>query len=169
MKFKFVLCLILCLSYVTFGMANKKGCEMIEKKCGDDWQMGPFVKMKKPVLSPTADSVFKCPILGREVKFEELNSYSPATAVKDGKVYLFYRGDTLGWKRPPVEGREWNSGPTCRLAMAYSADGMNFTRWHEPVLYPDKDFMEKYEWPAGLWDPMLIIIRWSRTGNSYCF
>lgn len=121
-----------------------------------EWAMGPFVKMKEPVLSPTPESEFECPILGDVVKFEALNAYNPAAAVKDGKVYLFYRGDTQSWKWPPVEGRPWNEGPTCRIAMAYSEDGRNFTRHRDPVLYPDKDFMEEYEWPAGLWDPRLI-------------
>jgi hypothetical protein len=56
----------------------------------EPWEMGPFVKREKSILSPTADSVFTCPILKKEVKWESQNVYNPAAVVRDGKVYLLY-------------------------------------------------------------------------------
>ena len=41
------------------------------KTTEDDWELGPFVKRKEPVLRPTPDSVFRCPIRGKEVRWEE--------------------------------------------------------------------------------------------------
>jgi beta-1,2-mannosidase len=55
--------------------------------------MGPFIKRPNPVLSPTADSRFQCPILGKEVRWEEQNAYNPAAVVRDCKVDLLYRAD----------------------------------------------------------------------------
>jgi predicted GH43/DUF377 family glycosyl hydrolase len=141
---------------IAAGLALFAAQTLAGKEDVPDWQMGPFVKCDQPVLSPTPESKFKCPILGTEVKFEEQNTYSPATVVREGKVYLFYRADTASWNWPPEKGRPWNAGPTCRLAMANSEDGRHFTRWPQPVLYPDDDFLKQYEWPAGLWDPRLI-------------
>jgi len=43
--------------------------------------------------APAPDSKFQCPVLGKEVRWEEQNVYNPATVVRDGKVYLLYRAD----------------------------------------------------------------------------
>lgn len=45
------------------------------------WEMGPFVKREEPILSPTADSTFTCPVLKKEVKWESQNVYNPAAVV----------------------------------------------------------------------------------------
>ncbi len=102
------------------------------------WDLGPFVKTKQPVFSPTPDSRFQCPILGKEVRWEEQNVYNPAAVVRDGKVYLLYRADD---KNP---GLKW--GRTCRIGLAASEGGVHFTRHPTPVLYPDNDEWKQYEW-----------------------
>jgi hypothetical protein len=56
----------------------------------DRWALGPFVKRKDPVLRPTPDSRFTCPVRGKEVRWEEQNIYNPAAVVRDGKVHLLY-------------------------------------------------------------------------------
>ncbi len=114
----------------------------------DDWTMGPFVKHPRPVLSPSAESRFTCPVLGHEVRWEAQNVYNPAAVVRDGKVYLFYRADD----RNP--GLKW--GRTCRIGMAWSADGTNFTRHPTPVLYPDNDEWKRYEWEGGCEDLHIV-------------
>jgi len=108
------------------------------------WEMGPFVKQRTPVLSPTPESRFQCPILGKEVRWEEQNVYTPAAVVRNGKVYLLYRADD---KNPDLK---W--GRTCRIGLAYSEDGINFTRHPTPVLYPDNDPWKKNEWEGGCED-----------------
>lgn len=112
------------------------------------WTMGPFVKHPLPVLSPNAASKFTCPALGQEVRWEEQNVYNPAAVVREGKVYLFYRADD---KNP---GLKW--GRTCRIGMAWSQDGTNFTRHPTPVLYPDNDEWKKYEWEGGCEDLHIV-------------
>ena len=112
------------------------------------WELGPFVKHPEPVLRPNPESVFKCPIMGKEVRWEELNTYNPAAVVKDGKVHLLYRADghnpECGW------------GRVCRIGLAVSDDGIHFTRRPEPVLYPDNDEFKKYEWAGGCEDLHVI-------------
>jgi len=113
-----------------------------------DWTIGPFVKQKEPILRPTPDSVFKCPVRGREVRWEERSVYAPAAVVRDGKVYLLYRADDfspdLGW------------GRTCRIGLAHSEDGVHFTRHPQPVVYPDNDEWKQYEWEGGCEDIHII-------------
>jgi predicted GH43/DUF377 family glycosyl hydrolase len=110
----------------------------------EPWELGPFVKHPEPVLKPTRDSVFKCPILGKEVRWEERNVYNPAVIVRNGGIHLLYRADdinpTLGW------------GRTCRIGLATSEDGIRFTRHPVPVLYPDNDAFKQSEWEGGCED-----------------
>lgn len=114
----------------------------------EPWALGPFVKHPEPVLLPTSDPVFSCPILGREVRWEEQNVYNPAAVVRNGKVHLLYRADdhnpALAW------------GRTCRIGMAWSEDGIHFTRHSEPVLYPDNDEFKQYEWEGGCEDLHIV-------------
>jgi len=124
--------------------SNVTGGGQTSPDAAGTWEMGPFVKRDKPVLSPTPDSKFQCPILGKEVRWEEQNVYNPAAVVKDGKVYLLYRADD---KNPDLK---W--GRTCRIGLASSDDGINFTRHPTPVLYPDNDEWKKYEWEGGCED-----------------
>lgn len=114
----------------------------------DGWDMGPFVKRKQPILRPTPDSRFQCPIRGKEVRWEEQNVYNPAAVVRNGKVYLLYRADD---RSPDLK---W--GRTCRIGLAHSADGINFTRHTKPVLYPDNDPWKQYEWVGGCEDLHII-------------
>ncbi len=114
----------------------------------DGWDLGPFVKRKEPVLRPTPDSVFRCPVRGKEVRWEEQNVYNPAAVVHRGKVSLLYRADDisrdLGWRR------------TCRIGLACSEDGIHFTRHPEPVLYPNNDHWKQYEWEGGCEDLHIV-------------
>jgi len=103
-----------------------------------DWGLGVLGKHPLPVLSPNADSRFVCPVLGKEVRREEQNVYNPAAVVRDGKVYLFYRADD---RNPDLK---W--GRTCRIGMAWSEDGANFTRHPAPLPYPDNDEWKKHDW-----------------------
>jgi predicted GH43/DUF377 family glycosyl hydrolase len=114
----------------------------------EGWELGPFVKHPEPVLKPTRDSVFKCPIMGKEVRWEEQNVYNPAVIVRNGKVHLLYRADD----RNPAIG--W--GRTCRVGLATSDDGIHFTRHPAPVLYPDNDDFKQYEWEGGCEDLHVI-------------
>lgn len=112
-----------------------------------EWQLGPFVKLDSanPILSP-GPLRFNDPILGKSVGWEEKFVYNPAAIVKDGKVYMIYRAeDSIG---------KYNG--TSRLGLAYSEDGVNFTRMPEPVLYPDNDSLKVYEWEGGCEDPRIV-------------
>jgi predicted GH43/DUF377 family glycosyl hydrolase len=114
----------------------------------EPWVLGPFVKQDQhnPCLGPLAESSFYCPIRKQMVRWEEKDVFNPAAVVREGKVYLLYRAeDTIG-----------RFAGTSRIGLAESSDGRTFIRRPEPVLYPDQDFMKKYEWEGGCEDPRLI-------------
>jgi len=53
---------------------------------GRNWALGPFVKLRNPILRPNPNATFLCPVSGRSVKWEEQNVYNPAAVVRDGKL-----------------------------------------------------------------------------------
>jgi len=100
----------------------------------NDWALLNFVKVDSinPILKPTSNLSFDCPLNKKAVLWEERNVLNPSAIVKDGKVYLFYRAQDLNG--------------TSRIGMAVSSDGLHFEKNPIPVFYPDDDTMKIYEW-----------------------
>jgi len=99
-----------------------------------NWQLTGFVKVDElnPILQPSSEQEFFCPLTKKNLKWEERNVLNPTALVRNDTVFLLYRAqDSLG---------------TSRIGMAFSLDGLNFTRYPEPILYPEDDQMKKYEW-----------------------
>lgn len=98
------------------------------------WVLTGFVKTDSlnPILKPSAELSFDCPVSKINVRWEERNVLNPSAIVKDGKVYLFYRAQDF-------------SG-TSRIGLAISEDGLHFEKKPTPVFFPDNDEMKTYEW-----------------------
>lgn len=112
-----------------------------------DWVMGPFIKADSanPVLQP-GDGIFECPILGKPVKWETKDVFNPAIVVKGDTLYMLYRAeDSVG---------KYNG--TSRIGLAWSMDGLHFTRLPQPVFFPANDDQKKYEWEGGCEDPRVV-------------
>lgn len=112
----------------------------------ESWMLGPFQKVDSanPILAP-GSLRFEDPILQKSVGWEEQFVYNPAAVVRNGKVYMIYRAeDSIG-----------KHNGTSRLGLAYSEDGIHFTRREQPVLFPDNDSLKKYEWEGGCEDPRI--------------
>lgn len=128
------------------------GCTSKDKFASNDasdttWALLPFVKVDSlnPILSKGIGK-FTCPILKKEVMWEEKDVFNPAAVVRNDSVYLIYRAeDKIG-----------KYAGTSRLGLAISADGLHFTRKKEPVLFPSEDSMKIYEWEGGIEDPRIV-------------
>lgn len=108
------------------------------------WGLGPFTKQDSvnPILGPNAISTWECELAG-PVAWEEKDVFNPAAVVVDGKVCLLYRAeDSIG-----------RHLGTSRIGLATSEDGLTFHREPAPVLYPDADELQRYEWEGGTEDP----------------
>jgi predicted GH43/DUF377 family glycosyl hydrolase len=112
------------------------------------WNLLPFVKADSanPVLLPDSTTVFDCPIAG-PLKWEAKDVFNPAAVVRHDTVFLLYR----------AEDKVGKFAGTSRIGLAYSMDGLHFTRTGPPVLYPANDPWKKYEWEGGCEDPRVII------------
>jgi predicted GH43/DUF377 family glycosyl hydrolase len=135
---------------ITFYFLILAGCSIYTQKPNTeafttkDWAMLDFIKADSinPILEPSYDQVFFCPVSMKEVKWEERNVLNPSAVVKDDKVYLIYRAQ--------------DSEMTSRLGLAVSDDGLHFKKQPSPVFYPDSDSMQQYEWKGGVEDPRVV-------------
>lgn len=119
------------------------GCSA-HKTASEDWQLTGFVKVDSinPILQPSADQVFVCPVKKQEVNWEERNVLNPSAVVRDGKIYLIYRSQ--------------DNDMTSRLGLAVSEDGLHFRKNPQPVFFPDNDSLNVFEWMGGTEDPRIV-------------
>ena len=104
----------------------------------DDAFSLPFKEIKRvaenPILSPS------------NISWESKDVFNPTTIEVNGKIALLYRAeDSTGIG-------DWNG--TSRIGLAWSEDGINFTKEAEPILVPT----EPYEQPGGCEDPRIVKI-----------
>ncbi len=115
----------------------------------DNWMMGPFVKPKEnPVLKADSSYTFNCPVQHKIVKWQLADVFNPAAIVRHDTVFVLFRAEDN-----PVAGI---GGRTSRIGLAYSTDGLSFTKYPEPVLYPDNDDFKQYDFPGGCEDPRIV-------------
>jgi predicted GH43/DUF377 family glycosyl hydrolase len=139
-------CIIFLFILLLSGCTSKD--KVISTEARDTtWALLPFAKADgvNPILS-AGNGKFICPILKKEVLWEEKDVFNPAAVVRNDSVYLIYRAeDTIG-----------KYAGTSRLGLAVSADGLHFTRRIAPVFYPAEDSMKIYEWEGGIEDPRIV-------------
>jgi predicted GH43/DUF377 family glycosyl hydrolase len=109
------------------------------------WSIGPFTR-RGEVLRQRANLSFDCPVAGASVAWAEKDVFNPAAVVHEGRLHLLFRAeDAVG-----------RYSGTSRLGLASSDDGITFEVEPEPVLYPDDDTWQAWEWPGGCEDPRVV-------------
>lgn len=127
-----------------FGSCNNSA----EENKVDDWALLPFAKADEvnPILLLDTNSTFFCPVRNAIVQWEEKDVFNPAAVVRNDTVFLLYRAeDSIG-----------KFAGTSRIGIAWSTDGLHFTKHPVPVLYPDNDSSKIYEWEGGCEDPRIV-------------
>lgn len=134
------------LSILFFACNNNKSADEASTT-KQDWILQPFVKADEvnPVLLPDSLPVFKCPVRNEVVKWEEKDVFNPAALLRNDTLFLLYR----------AEDKVGKYAGTSRIGIAWSIDGLHFTKHPVPVFYPDNDSLKKYEWEGGCEDPRI--------------
>ena len=116
------------------------------------WAIGGFVRPEGcgPMVSPTGNSLFYCPMRRAQVRWECADTFNPAAVVRDGKVCVLYRAEDN-----PDAGI---GGRTSRIGLAVSGDGISVDyRSPSPVMYPDLSSVSReFEWTGGTEDPRVV-------------
>jgi beta-1,2-mannosidase len=136
--------LLTCLLITTCLVA----CNNSTSDANKDWTVLPFIKADEinPVLVPNSSTLFDCPVRNSQVKWEEKDVFNPAAIVRNDTLFLLYRAEDVVGK----------FAGTSRIGLAWSTDGLHFTKHPVPVLYPDNDSLKKYEWEGGCEDPRIV-------------
>ena len=109
-----------------------------------------FEKPKEnPILKADSSFTFFDPIKKETVRWQKADVFNPGAIVKDNKVYLLYRCED----NPAAA----LGGRTSRLGLAESSDGIHFTKYPTPVLYPDNDAFNQYDNGGGCEDPRIAV------------
>jgi predicted GH43/DUF377 family glycosyl hydrolase len=130
---------------IAFGVSCKPTADQSKDH---NWVLLPFIKGDdvNPVLLPDTNSTFLCPVRNTIVQWEEKDVFNPAAVVRNDTVFLLFRAeDSIG-----------KYAGTSRIGIAWSTDGLHFTKHSVPVLYPDNDFSKIYEWEGGCEDPRIV-------------
>jgi len=125
-------------------------CNCLQSKNGlSDWTLGPFFKPNEnPIIRADSTKKFFDPIKNDTVKWQKADVFNPGAIVRNGKVYLFTRCED---NPAAIIG-----GRTSRIGLAESEDGIHFTQFGQPVLYPENDSFRKYDYPGGCEDPRVV-------------
>jgi beta-1,2-mannosidase len=114
-----------------------------------EWNFRSFYKpAENPIVKADSTFTFIDPVKKTEVKWQKADVFNPAAIVKDNKVFLLYRCED----NPAA----FLGGRTSRIGLASSDDGIHFTKYPEPVLYPDSSEYMKYDYPGGCEDPRIV-------------
>jgi beta-1,2-mannosidase len=144
---KTVLIVLVLTLYIISCKREKTEMVNSESTADTSWALLPFVKADSanPILLP-GQNTFVCPIVRREVRWDEKDVFNPAAVVREGKVYMIFRAeDKIG-----------KFAGTSRLGLAVSNDGISFTKMKQPVFFPDNDSLKVYEWEGGVEDPRIV-------------
>lgn len=101
-----------------------------------------------PILSADSTYIFNDPISNTKVKWQKADVFNPGAVVRNDTVFVLFRAED--------NPKAILGGRTSRIGLAYSTDGINFTKHPEPVLYPDNDEFAKWDQPGGIEDPRVV-------------
>jgi len=114
-----------------------------------DWNFTSFVKpLENPIIKADSSFTFLCPLKKEVVRWQMADVFNPGAIVMDGKIFLLLRCED---NPAAILGER-----TSRIGLASSEDGIHFTKYPTPVLYPDSGKYMEYDAPGGCEDPRVV-------------
>ena len=114
----------------------------------DKWMLGFNKTEINPIMVADSSYTFLDPITNESVQWQKADVFNPGAIVRNDTVFMLFRAED---NPAAILG-----GRTSRIGLAYSTDGINFTKFPEPVLYPDNDAFSKWDQPGGIEDPRIV-------------
>lgn len=112
------------------------------------WMLG-FKKTEiNPIMVADSSFTFVDPMTKEAVQWQKADVFNPGAIVRNDTVFMLFRAED---NPAAILG-----GRTSRIGLAYSVDGINFTKYPEPVLYPDNDAFSQWDQPGGIEDPRIV-------------
>ncbi len=121
------------------------GCN---KKPTEKWLLGFKKTAINPIMKADTSFVFQDPILDTLVQWQKADVFNPAAIVRNDTVFMLFRAED--------NPKAILGGRTSRIGLAYSLDGILFTKYPEPVLFPKNDKFKQWDYPGGIEDPRVV-------------
>lgn len=118
------------------------------EKPASPWLLGFKKTELNPIMQPDSTYTFLDPISKNEVRWQKADVFNPGAIVKNDTIFLLFRAED---NPDAILGER-----TSRIGLAFSTDGINFTKYPKPVLFPDKDEFAKWDQPGGVEDPRIV-------------
>ena len=112
------------------------------------WLLGFEKTELNPILTADSSYTFVCPVSGDTLAWQQADVFNPGAIVRNDTVFLLFRAED---NPEAIIG-----GRTSRIGLAYSIDGIHFTKYPEPVLFPENDPFQKWDYPGGVEDPRIV-------------
>jgi predicted GH43/DUF377 family glycosyl hydrolase len=114
----------------------------------DPWIL-EFVKPEQnPILSADPNYTFIDPMTDTMVAWQKADVFNPAAMNRNDTIFMFFRAED--------NPKAYLGGRTSRIGLAWSTDGLNFTKFHKPILYPDSTRHMTFDYPGGCEDPRVV-------------
>jgi beta-1,2-mannosidase len=107
-----------------------------------------YKPVDSPIFKHDSTVYFFDSLKNENVYWKKADVFNPAAIVKNDTIYVLPRCED---NPAAVLG-----GRTSRIGLAYSLDGIHFTSYDKPVLYPAPDSFGQYDQPGGCEDPRIV-------------
>jgi beta-1,2-mannosidase len=101
-----------------------------------------------PIFKHDSTVYFFDSLKKEKVYWKKADVFNPAAIVKNDTIYVLPRCED----NPAAA----LGGRTSRIGLSYSLDGIHFTSFDKPVLYPAPDSFGQYDQPGGCEDPRIV-------------
>lgn len=139
------------LSLVLLSFSCKNDKKLLNKdleKPASPWLLGFHKTELNPIMQPDSTYTFLDPISKNEVRWQKADVFNPGAIVKNDTVFLLFRAED---NPDAILGER-----TSRIGLAFSTDGIHFSKYEKPVLFPDNDEFAKWDQPGGVEDPRIV-------------
>lgn len=141
--------LLLTVVSVLFSCKNEtKKPQKKETETPSKWMLGFEKADKNPIMTADSTYFFTDPISNNDVQWQKADVFNPGAIVRNDTVFLLFRAED---NPDAILG-----GRTSRIGLAYSTNGIDFTKYTEPVFYPVEDEFKKWDYPGGMEDPRVV-------------
>lgn len=147
MKYLLFSCLTL-LVIITACQGEKRLQSNLPKDTVTPWLLGFEKTDTNPIMQADSTFLFTDPLSQKEVQWQKADVFNPGAIVRNDTIFLLFRAED---NPDAILG-----GRTSRIGLAYSTNGIDFTKYPEPILFPDNDAFAKWDQPGGVEDPRIV-------------
>lgn len=143
------LLILICLVVFSFSCKDEKTKSGNDVKTpSEKWMLGFEKTTINPIMTADSSYVFVDPITKMNVQWQKADVFNPGAIVRNDTVFILFRAED---NPDAILG-----GRTSRIGLAYSIDGIHFTKNPEPVFYPMEEEFQQWDYPGGVEDPRVV-------------